>query len=301
MQGSPNVINSGIRKSKEIYMKNIVVASISARKNISSENTDVAIVSNIPIEEPYKRILDINGINVYLEPFDEFNFGSEYRWGLAFYKLCALKKVLNYNYDNYLLLDTDTYTFSDISDLWGQTKDYLMLYDIGHRPTVPNCQKFYSQAYDFAKIDKQITKYGGEFIAGNIQILKSFLLEAENVFNQLKDNDFETTCGDEFIINIVANNMKENIKNAASYIARYWTNPEFYRVCTHHIFDPISILHLPAEKGCGILVMYKYLKRRNTLPSTSLAFKILNLPRTPTKLKVLFVRIKRFIIRKFFI
>ena len=95
--------------------------------------------------------------------------------------------------------------------------------------------------------------------------------------------------------------MKENIKNAASYIARYWTNPEFYRVCTHHIFDPISILHLPAEKGCGILVMYKYLKRRNTLPSTSLAFKILNLPRTPTKLKVLFVRIKRFIIRKFFI
>lgn len=123
---------------------------------------------------------------IYTEPFDEFNLGLDYRWGLAFYKLCALKKMLSYGYDNYLLMDTDTYTFSDFSDLWEQTKDYLMLYDIGHRPTVPNCAKFYREAYEFAGIDRQITKYGGEFIAGNRQIMNAFIDEAENVFYSLK-------------------------------------------------------------------------------------------------------------------
>lgn len=298
MQGSPNVEKGGA-KSKEVYMKNIVVAAVSARKNLPSDTTDVAIITNIPIEEPYNQILDINGIDVHIEPFDSFNFGSAYRWGLAFYKLCALKKVLGYNYDNYLLMDTDTYTFSDFSDLWEQTKDYLMLYDIGHRPTVPNCKKFYNQAYSFAGIDKQITKYGGEFIGGNKKILNAFITESENVFKQLKDKNFVTTCGDEFIINIVADKMQDNIKNAAGYIARYWTIPEFYRVSTNHIYDPISILHLPCEKECGILAIYKKLTRRNTLPSPSAAFKILNLPKAPSKLQMLFTKIKRFLVKKF--
>lgn len=299
MQGSPNVSKDEMAKNKELYMKNIVVAAVSARKNIPTDTTDVAILTNIPLEEPYSSILDINGIHVHIEPFDEFNFGPNYRWGLAFYKLCALKKVLTYNYDSYLMMDTDTYTFSDFSDIWGQTKDYLMLYDIGHRPTVPNCRKFYDQAYDFAGIDKQITKYGGEFIAGNKNILKTFIYESENVFKQLKDRNFATTCGDEFIINIVADKMRGDIKNAAGYIARYWTNPEFYRVATNHIFDPISILHLPAEKECGIIRIYRYFRKRNALPSTSRAFKMLNVPRIQSKPKQMFIKIKRFVTRKF--
>ena len=93
--------------------------------------------------------------------------------------------------------------------------------------------------------------------------------------------------------------MQGNIKNAAGYIARYWTSPDFYRISTNHIFDPISILHLPSEKECGILIIYKYLIKKNTLPSPSRAFKMLNLPRIPSKSKLLFVKIKRFFMRKF--
>lgn len=298
MQGSPNV-KRDLTKSKELYMKNITVAAISARMNLPADTTDVAILTNVPLDEPYSQIIAGHGIDVHIEPFDEFNFGPNYRWGLAFYKLCALKKTLNYDYDNYLLLDTDTYTFSDFSDIWQQTKDYLMLYDIGHRPTVPNCQKFYTQAYDFAGIDKQITKYGGEFIAGDKKILKIFISESENVFEQLKNKKFATTCGDEFIINIVADRMRANIKNAAGYICRYWTSPDFYRVSNNHIFDPISILHVPAEKEYGIPVIYNYLQKRNALPLPSSAFKILSLPRYPSKTRLLFVKIKRLLMRKF--
>ena len=299
MQGSPNVAKDELAKTKTIYMKNIVVAAVSARKSISSDTTDVALLTNCPLEEPYNQILKNNGVDIRIELFDEFNFGPNYRWGLAFYKLCALKKALDYNYDNYLLLDTDTYTFGDFSDIWEQTKDYLMLYDIGHRPTVPNCRKFYDQIHDFAGIDKQITKYGGEFIAGNKSTLKAFISKSENVFNELKEKKFVTTCGDEFIINIVADKLECGIKNSAGYIARYWTNPEFYRVSTNHIFDPISILHLPAEKECGILMMYKHLLKKNAFPPKSRAFKMLNLPLPPSKSSLFFVRIKRFLTRTF--
>lgn len=298
MQGSPNVAKEKMAKTKELYIKNIIVAAVSARKNNPSVATDVALITNVPLEEQYNRILAINGVDVHVEPFDDFNFGPGYRWGLAFYKLCALKKVLSYDYDNYLLMDTDTYTFSGFGDMWEQTKDYLMLYDIGHRPTVPNCQKFYEQARDFAGVDKQITKYGGEFIAGNKNILKTFISKAEVVFKQMKDRKFATTCGDEFIINLVADDMRGDIKNATGYIARYWTGPDFYRVATNHIFDPISVLHLPAEKECGILAIYKYLIKRKALPSPARAFKMLNLPSAPTKAKLLFVKIKRFFTRK---
>ena len=60
-------------------------------------------------------------------------------------------------------------------DVYKRQADYLMLYDLGHRPTVPNCAKFYREAKAFNGVERQMTKYGGEFIAGNKQILTSFV------------------------------------------------------------------------------------------------------------------------------
>ena len=290
MQGSTNVANGNATKGKELYMKNIVVALGSAK--MSNANTAVALVTNIEIDEPYASLLKNNGILIYKEPFDCFNFGSWYRWGLAFYKLCALKKVLAYDYDNYLLIDADTYTFSNIDDLWLQTADYLMLYDLGHRPTVPNCAKFYREAKAFNGVERQMTKYGGEFIAGNKQILTSFVNKAEVIFMQLKESGFQTTGGDEFIVNNAADQMRGQIKNAGGYIQRYWTAIEFNHVCTYHIYDPISILHVPLEKKVGIMLVYKYYVRHNQFPSKECVFWMLNVPHAPMKLTLLLKRLR---------
>lgn len=72
-------IGVNIRKqgAKDIYLKNCCVASISARKKCGI-NTDVAIISNIDIPEPYKSLLESQSVKIINYSFDEFNFNAQY-------------------------------------------------------------------------------------------------------------------------------------------------------------------------------------------------------------------------------
>ena len=91
------------------YDRGIVVALASAR----AQNPDcaAALVTNAPVPEPYAAQLAAAGVEVLLCPFDAFRFPPDTPWALAFYKLCALRWVLDHTgYERYLLLDADTYT-----------------------------------------------------------------------------------------------------------------------------------------------------------------------------------------------
>lgn len=73
--------------------------------------------------------------------------------------------------------------------------------------------------------------------------------------------NFITTKGDEFILSLAANEMRESIKNAGAYIYRFWTGAGFRLISTCYEYNRITILHLPAEKEQGMLKIYdKYIK-----------------------------------------
>ena len=74
----------------------------------------------------------------------------------------------------------------------------------------------------------------------------------------------------------------------ASAIVRCCLN----HVCTYHIYDPISILHVPLEKKVGIMLVYKYYVRHNQFPSKECVFWMLNVPHAPMKLTLLLKRLR---------
>lgn len=114
MKGGVNVDNNN---RLNIYMKNCCVSLLSA-KNYNL-NSDIALVTNIEVPAKYEKILTDNNILIIKAEFTYFKFPEDYKWGLAFYKLCALKHVVeNYNYEYYSYLDSDVYIQASFDNIW---------------------------------------------------------------------------------------------------------------------------------------------------------------------------------------
>lgn len=79
---------------------------------------------------------------------------------------------------------------------------------------------------------------------------------AERIYEEMVRKEFKTSKGDEFILSLAANEMKEIIKNAGAYICRCWTGLDFWLVSTCYEYNKVLILHLPAEKEKGLLKLY---------------------------------------------
>ncbi len=263
-------------QSKIIYLRNIVVALVSAKRN--NKECDVALVTNTELPVEFSDIFKKENILVIHEEFDEFKLPQEYKWGLAFYKLCALKKVLTRGYDNYLMFDTDTYTQSSLDDLWIETRDSIMLYSINQRFSNKDYATFYQESKDFLGTDKPIAYYGGEFIAGNKELLEVFIGKCSVIFDKMLKESFVTTHGDEFITCIAADQMRESIKNAGGYIFRFWTGT-FRMISTIYAFDPISILHVPSEKEGTFIKLYLYYVKHNKFPTNQKVHKMFHFKR----------------------
>lgn len=264
-----------------IYMRCCCVSLISAKYNGNAQkDCRLVLVSNIDIPSFYKNIFDKEGIIVKKMPFDNFIFNGDMKWSLAFYKICALKKIVESGeYDKVMLVDSDTYFSYDINDLWIEA-DYgnILLYDICHN--IKNRQsvqmnKEYKQLYNK---DVLLVNYGGEFVCGRCDILKPYLEECENIYNDMIKNNATTLHGDEFIWSSAAIKFKETIKAANGYIDRYWTGRRMYRVSTNYYYDPVYIYHFPVEKKYGIKKTFNYYIKHNKFPNLRKLRKWFSLP-----------------------
>ena len=81
---------NGSKDYVKMYLKNCCVAALSAVFNAGA-STDVALVTNFDIPAEYRDLLYANHVIHMKIPFDLFDFGAEYKWSLAFYKLCVGK------------------------------------------------------------------------------------------------------------------------------------------------------------------------------------------------------------------
>lgn len=270
-QTGANITAKDISRSAEIYLKNICVAAVSAKINGTKDcpDTEIAVVTNIDVPEDYKAILEKNDIKIIHCPFDSFNFGAKYKWSLAFYKLCALKFMLdNYDYDSLAFVDADVFVQGSLKYMWEEAEHNILLYDIVHGLQVEHYNHFVEEVNHFMPLGL-ITHRGGEFYAANRSNCNLFMKFCIELFNQMKEQDFVCSTGDEFITSIVAEKLKERVKNAAPYIFRFWTSA-FYLTTTQYKYNPVTILHVPGEKSLGMVKIFdKYISRGKFPPKES--------------------------------
>lgn len=264
---SVNISNNKERCS--IYYRNIVVALTSAKVN--NFNCDVALVTNQNIPEEYLSILSRYEILIINCAFDSFYFKGDYAWTLAFYKLCAYTKVLSFDYDDYLMIDSDVFVQNSLNMLWNWTPDYLVMMD-----TDETTERWQNELHSYLETSTYVTHWGGEFIAGSKSIISHFIGKCKVIFDDMLAKDFTTIHGDEFIESVVIYLNHFRVKHAGMFVYRFWTRTD-YRVKTTLPKGGISVLHVPAEKEYGMLNLYRYIVRYNSVPKQHLAQKILHL------------------------
>jgi hypothetical protein len=273
---SPQIGGRASDRTIDIYMKNAYVSLYSAK--VQNPQDDLALVTNCELPSKYKELFTKANIQIIKIEFNEFIMPKTFVWSLAFFKLCALKWIVNNtDYEKILLLDTDTITIHSYKELWLEAQHGLLLYNIKHSYGHKDRQ---IMVHDYQRLynnDKNLVHYGGEFICGTNKVLKKFSEECDKVYNAIKENDFDISKneGDELIISIAAISM-DNVIEAGAYIYRYWTG-KFYLVSTNYINNPVSIWHIPSEKNIGIIrIYYAYMKGT---PSVNKMARILGFPK----------------------
>lgn len=261
--------------TKDIYLKNSFVALNSCKQ--FNKDTEVALVTNLQLNEYWKGLFLNSDIKVFKVEYDDFVFEKHYGWSLAFYKLCALKSVLKMGYENIVLLDTDTYTQRSFEDIWKECENNILLYDISRGLYNSDYKIFCEEAQKFLGNKEYLTRWGGEFIAGNKIKLGRFINKCEEVYREMIERKFVTINGDEFIESIAAWYMKNEIKNAGAYIFRYWTAYRWHYVCSNYRSNPVCILHCPREKDYGLIKIYNYMMKHQKLPNPKKIYHLLNL------------------------
>lgn len=283
----------------DAYLKNLCVAAVSAKKNGCNHrlagggklliNCDISVVTNFNLPTKYKVILENNDIKIFYCPFDDFNFGANYKWSLAFYKLCALKfMVEKYNYDNYAFVDTDVYFQSKLEYIWQEAKDKILLYDINHGLQAPHYKGFVDEVNKFG-VNGLITHYGGEFFAAGRENSIKFINKCIAIYEKMIGSGFETTKGDEFITSVAAAEMKDAVKNAGAYVYRFWTGG-FRLVSTNYKFNPITVIHVPAEKMNGMLKIFDRYIVKGKLPPNRTVWQLLHLNHQSLRAKLSYLR-----------
>ena len=120
---------SNANLGSEVFYRCIVVSLVSAKQK--NQNCDAALVTNTAVPEPYAAQLSQAGIRVIACPFDNYRFEADLDWSLAYYKLCAMQYLLETeHYENYLMLDSDTFTQRGYQDIWREAAEAVLLYQV---------------------------------------------------------------------------------------------------------------------------------------------------------------------------
>lgn len=277
MGGGENVSKNFLQNNG--YIKNSFVSLFSAKKE--NPDIEVALFINFNMPEQYKKIFQENDIQIYNLSFDEYKFPDKMKWSLAFYKLCALKyAVTELDFDSYCMVDTDTLCQRSLEELWKECEQNILLYDMQHSLDIEQAVQMNKEYLQLVGVQRNLTNYGGEFIAGSRNQLRQFIQKCDFYYQKMLQEKLYTKHGDEFLICCAAEDkeIKVMLKPANAYIYRFWTS-RFYLISTNYIYNPVTILHLPDEKNRGMICLYNYVMRHHSLPKGNKLFSMINLPR----------------------
>lgn len=275
-------ISTGGKQRLFVYLKNACVALRSAK--YYNPDCEVALATNLDkedIPQEYVDVLLTGNVRIIRIPFDKFRFSDEYKWSLAFYKLCVLWHISQMQYDTVCYMDTDVFIQGSFDAIWAECKQNILLYDINHglntKDYVTLCEEV--EAYEGKR--KLVTHYGGEFFAASADNARLFCKACESVYFGMMERKFVTTKGDEFIVSLAADRLRERIKNAGAYIYRFWSGGGFRLVSTCYQYNRITVLHLPAEKERGMIAMYDHFVKKNLVPGDRTVWRMFRLKHLP--------------------
>lgn len=255
---------------------------LSAKKH--NFDCDVGLVTNLAIEnipQKFSELLKKNNIIIFQIPYDCFLFPDEYKWSLAFYKLCVLQHISQMQYDTVCYMDTDVFVQGNMDAIWEECQQHILLYDINHGLNTKNYALLCDEVQAYSGMRKLITHYGGEFFAANTEDAKLFSDKCKSIYSEMVQSEFETTKGDEFIISLAADSVRHKVKNAGAYVYRFWTGIGFRLVSTCYQNNRVIVLHLPAEKDRGMITMFDRYISKSIVPADMIVWKIFRLMRVP--------------------
>lgn len=259
--GGVNAVNQDGARG---YFEAAAVSLYSVRS--TNPDKDAVLITNAVVPSDIKRLLNELGCRVIEQPFDSFSFPCDVPWYLAFYKLCALRTVIDLDeYEQVLMLDTDTWVRANLDDVFHDTKFGLMLYRLH-----PNCCDS-----DLLKMQEELEAlsgncygsgdcfFGGEIICGCADDIKSLLIACETVMNQMIKKGVVSERGDEFLLFAsAAERLLPPVVSANPYIQRLWTG-RYWSVTSR--WSDLKILHLPAEKVFSFPRAFKVLLRNRSI------------------------------------
>mgnify|MGYP001540807306 CR=1 FL=1 len=263
---------SNANLGSEVFYRCIVVSLVSAKQK--NQNCDAALVTNTAVPEPYAAQLSQAGIRVIACPFDNYRFEADLDWSLAYYKLCAMQYLLETeHYENYLMLDSDTFTQRGYQDIWREAAEAVLLYQVPHAASQPMTARI-SHTYDELWPEGAphvLTHFGGEFV--------------------------RSQDGDEAILGAAAYRSQlagKPVRAANAYVFRYWLGGHFYYVSTNYCCDPVCVLHLPGKaKMRQLTVLYHKYTRSGRMPENQTVWRLCCLPAArPPLLRSLWVRLR---------
>lgn len=288
----PNIRRfSNVEQAKDIYLRCAFVCLLSAIKN--GEADRAIFVTNALLDEQWNSIFCNENIEVIVvESTDRFEVDSQAEWNITQYKYEAMRSVCSVLdlKDNLIFLDSDTITVGNLADIFFEIADEsLMLYDTRHSYSHP-ARKRIRENYALLFGEGNPVHWGGEFIAGKVQTIMTFLSECCDIVDRMKNTLGLQNVADEHVTSIAITRLNGiRIRNASAYIYRFWTGDP-YIVSTNYYFDRVAIWHLPAEKASGIREVYQYYQKHAVLPNVDFIAKV---SRMPTIHAPLLLRIRR--------
>jgi len=265
-RGSENMIAVSSEKHIAKYLRLVAVSLISAKER--NPECSVALVINVDVPQEFSRLFSKWDIEVINCPFENFIFDASMKWSLAFYKLQALDYVVrNREFDNILLLDTDTYVAANLDCFWPECGEHVMLLNIRHSLDIPQARQMNREYQQLFLESAFLTNYGGEFVAGSRENLQTFMRVCSVIYERMVAQHVVTEHGDEFILSSAAEKVPGLIKDAGPYVYRYWTQ-SFYLVSTNFQNNPVCVWHLPSEKSFALPRAYEYLKKHGRIPDS---------------------------------
>lgn len=271
------------KETTEMYLKNLLVALASAKLHNPAD--DVFLSVNVDIGEDWIKRFEASNIQVRKMDFDSFVVPKEFPWSLAFFKMCILNTwIREGKYENYLLLDADTFTARSYEDLWKEAAFGMVLFPLGHSFSHRDrdvIRRDFEKLYPEAAKNLPITHYGGEFVCGNREMITVFMDKCLEIFDRIAANGFsvEEKIGDEDLWSIAATLLYRDMPIIAAdpYVFRFWTTDVFYLVSTCTVSNPVAIWHLPQEKQTGLTRLYNYYMKNKAFPSVETAAKMLGI------------------------
>lgn len=271
------------KNSKELYLRNSFVSLISAKSHVDND-TDLALITNMPLDDKWSKLFAGHGIDVHLCPFDSFRMEG-IPWELAFYKLCALDYATNtLQYEHLLAVDADTVFIRDTAPLFEESSaGSVLLYEVLYGIRQPMRTLINNDYQKFTGNKKVISQWGGELLCMNNRNAKELLRGCKKYYDLfMQEAERHTVIGDEYFLTLAACDM-EHVRNAAPYIERMWTRGRGYYASTRYTDEYCIILHLLAEKSFGINHLFSYYQQHGCLPGIERIASICNLPKVRGK------------------